>query len=214
MIDVRSTIKTKTDQLNTDDVLSPRVITITGVRIVQGDQPLVINFDGDNGKPYKPCLTIRKLLCRTWGEDGSQYIGKSLRLFCDPEVVFGKEKVGGIRVSHMSDIPAPFTATFVATRGKKVTIRVNVLDSAVPLMSPRVVLPLGDLPSDMAITKEQVMHNLTLAAQQGMQQLYASWQSISQPERDKVGGTCPDELKVMAQQADTIAQQMQDEQRG
>lgn len=115
------TIVTKSDQLNAEDLLTAnRVIKITGARFVKDpQQPLILNYEGDNGRPYKPCLTMRKALKFAYGDNPYNLIGKSLELYCDPDVKFGKEKVGGVRISGMSDIKSNIRASFTETRGKK-----------------------------------------------------------------------------------------------
>lgn len=115
------TIVTKSDQLNAEDLLlSNRIIKITDVRMVSDpQQPLILNYDGDNGRPFKPCLTMRKALQFAYGDDPQNLIGKFLELYCDPEVKFGKEKVGGVRIAGMSDIKGTIRASFTETRGKK-----------------------------------------------------------------------------------------------
>src|SRR5574337_263090 len=103
MIDLRPTIEPKSDQLNADDLIAgPRTIRVRDVKAVKEDQPILIFFDGDNEKPYKPCKGMRRVLVKAWGADGHKYIGKSMTLFCDPDVTFGGAKVGGIRISHVS----------------------------------------------------------------------------------------------------------------
>ena len=62
---------------------------------------------------------MRRVLITAWGEYGSAWVGKSVTLFCDPEVVYGGVKVGGIRISHMSDIQADMQLSLTATRGKR-----------------------------------------------------------------------------------------------
>lgn len=115
------TIVTKSDQLNAEDLLlNNRVIKITGVRKVSDpQQPLILNYEGDNGRPFKPCLTMRKALRFAYGDNPDNLIGKYLELYCDPEVKFGKEKVGGVRIAGMSDIKGTIRASFTETRGKK-----------------------------------------------------------------------------------------------
>ena len=59
MTDITKTVAPKTDQLNADDLVGGRKMTIkiTGVKGSGGkDQPISISFEGDNGKPWKPCL--------------------------------------------------------------------------------------------------------------------------------------------------------------
>lgn len=115
------TIVTKSDQLNAEDLLlSNRIIKITDVSMVRDpQQPLILNYDGDNGRPFKPCLTMRKALQFAYGDDPQNLIGKFLELYCDPEVKFGKDKVGGVRIAGMSGIKGTIRASFTETRGKK-----------------------------------------------------------------------------------------------
>lgn len=105
-MDMRAVIVPKSDQINADDLISgPMNITIREVRIKRGDeQPVDILFDGSD-KFYRPCKSMSRALTEVWGFDAGKYIGKSLTLYRDPKVRFGKDQVGGIRISHMTDIP-------------------------------------------------------------------------------------------------------------
>ncbi len=107
-IDISKTIAPKSDQLNYDDFLTGnKTITIIDVKSTSkanDAQPVSIYYQGDAGKPYKPCKSMRRVMVKVWGNDGAQYVGKSLTLFGDSEVVFGGQKVGGIRISHMSHL--------------------------------------------------------------------------------------------------------------
>lgn len=121
MVDVSTTIQPKSDQLNADDLIGgPITIKITGVaKSGTQDQPIAINYDGDCGKPYKPCKSMRRVLVQIWGKDGQSYVGKSMTLYCDPKVKFGGMDVGGIRISHMSDIKEKITLALTASRANK-----------------------------------------------------------------------------------------------
>lgn len=123
-----STIVPKAEQLNAEELLSgPRTITITNVRMGNDEQPVMIDFEGDDGRPFKPGKTMRKLLIYAWGEDGRQWIGRSMTLFNEASVMFGGMKVGGIRISHLSDIAKPIQIAFTSTKGKKQIHSVEVL---------------------------------------------------------------------------------------
>ena len=125
ILDLRSTIIPKSDQLNADQLLAgPMTITVSRVTARAGDQPVIIHFDGDGGRPYKPCLTMRKVLVHAWGHDGNAWIGRSMRLYLDPDVRFGGETVGGVRISHLSDIERDVVVSLAATRGKKAQHRI------------------------------------------------------------------------------------------
>lgn len=122
----------RSDQLNADDLIAgPRTVTITGARFVQGDRGgkrILISYDGDQGKPFKPCKTMGRAMVMVWGitddpdeaKVSAQFVGKSMTLYRDPTVDFGPDKgVGGIRISHMSDIDSPKTVKLTVSQGKK-----------------------------------------------------------------------------------------------
>ena len=117
----------KSDQLNADDLIpGPRTIKITGAKIAKSERQLriTLNYEGDNGKPFKPCKTMGRAMVMVWGitDDNfeEQFVGKSLRVYRDPEVKFGDQgAVGGIRISHMSHIDSPKTVKLTVSQGKK-----------------------------------------------------------------------------------------------
>jgi len=118
--DLRSTIIPKSDQLNSEQLIAgPITVTVTDVRIGSADQPISVHYEGENGRPYKPCKTMRKVLIFAWGPDGREWVGKSMTLYNDPQVKFGGDEVGGIRISHMTDIDRDIQLSLTATRGKK-----------------------------------------------------------------------------------------------
>lgn len=145
MIDVGGTIAPKSDQLNADDLIAgPKTIRVTSVSVVGGDQPVHIHFDGDGGKPYKPGKSMRRVLVSLWGADGSQYVGRSMTLYCDSSVQFGGVAVGGIRISHMSDIRAPVTLALTVKKAQRKPFTVRPLEvSAAPASISDVLRKIG-----------------------------------------------------------------------
>ncbi len=136
MIDISGTVAPKSDQLNADDLIAgPRTIAVTSVKLVAEDQPVAIHFAGDDNKPYKPCKSMRRVLVRAWGADASKYAGRSMTLYLDESVRFGGVSVGGIRISHMSDISGPLTMALTATRAVKKAFTVKPLAVA-PASNP------------------------------------------------------------------------------
>lgn len=130
-LDLSKTIAPKSDQLNADDLIGgPRTITVTAVKLAAEDQPVSIHFVGDDGKPYKPCKSMRRVLVKAWGPDGSQYPGRSMTLYLDESVRFGGAAVGGIRISHLSHISKSLTMALTATRATKKAYTVGVLAAA------------------------------------------------------------------------------------
>lgn len=135
--DIRPTIVPKSDQLNSEQLLSgPRIIVVSDVRGGSSkEQPLTVHYDGEEGRPYKPGLTMRKVLAHAWGHDATQWIGKSMELYCDPNVRFGGEIVGGIRISRMSDInPKGIRVSLTASKGKKALHEIAVLQDSPELV--------------------------------------------------------------------------------
>lgn len=131
---LRDTILAKSDQLNADDIIGTG-ITITVTAVKRGDsaeQPVVIHYQGDNGRPYKPCKTMRRVLIAGWGENGAAWIGRSMSLYNEPSVKFGGVAVGGIRISHMTDIGNGISMATNASKGKKKEVIIQPLKMATP----------------------------------------------------------------------------------
>lgn len=138
MNDMSAVIVPKSDQINADSLLAgPMTITITSVSIRPGtEQPVSIHFEGDGGKPYKPCKSMSKVMVQCWGPDASLYAGRSLTLYCDPKVMWGGMAVGGIRISHMSHINVAQTMALTATKGNKkpFTVKPLVIEVSAPVI--------------------------------------------------------------------------------
>jgi hypothetical protein len=126
-LNFRDTIKPKSDQLNADDLIAgPITVTITGVKRGNAEQPVECKLN--NGyQPYKPCKSMRRVMVAAWGDDGRAWVGRSLTLYADPDVVFGGVKVGGIRISHMSHIKGTHTFMLTTTRSKRKEFTVREL---------------------------------------------------------------------------------------
>ena len=128
-IDMSDTIIAKSDQLNSDDLISGAItIKIRDIAKAAGDQPVSIFFDGDNGKPFKPCKSMRKVMVNVWGKYAENYVGRSMTLYRDPKVKWGGAEVGGIRISHMSDINAPVTMALTETKASRKPFTVKPLE--------------------------------------------------------------------------------------
>lgn len=130
--DLRATIIPRSDQLNSEQLLAgPMIITVSDVRVGGGEeQPVSIFYEADPGRPFKPCKTMRKVLILAWGADGTQWVGKSMELYCDPSVKFGGEVVGGIRISRLSDIPKQINVSLTATKGRKALHEIRPLTAS------------------------------------------------------------------------------------
>jgi hypothetical protein len=125
IIDMSLFVEAKSDQLNADDLIGgPRTITVRKVTGNDGDQPISIWFDGDNGKPWRPCKTMRRVLLAVWGRNAADYVGRAMTLYRDDTVQFGGLNTGGIRISHMSDINKETVVVVMKTKGKKAPFKV------------------------------------------------------------------------------------------
>lgn len=119
---LREALKPKADQLNADDLIGGLeiVITVTKVDInVGSEQPIVIHYENENKRPYKPCKSMGRILMHFWGENEDKYVGKQIKLYRDDAVKFGSEIVGGIRIKALSHINERETVVLSTSRGKR-----------------------------------------------------------------------------------------------
>ena len=123
------TTKAKSDQLNADDLIGGDiVIKITKIKInLNSDQPAIIHYEGDNGKPYKPCKSMRRVIEYKWGSDESFFVGRSLKLTRDASVKWAGEAVGGIRITHMSNLDDDSRFMLTYSKGVKRPYKVDKL---------------------------------------------------------------------------------------
>lgn len=121
------TITPKSDQINYDDlVVGPITVRVEGVkRASSPDQPIEIAIAGH--RPYRPCKSMRRVLIAVWGDKGADWVGKSMTLYGDPSVKFGGVAVGGIRISHVTDIDKPRDLMLTTTRSKRAPFTVQPL---------------------------------------------------------------------------------------
>jgi hypothetical protein len=117
---MRVTIEKKTDQLNYEDFLGgvTRVVTIAGVKAGTKEQQYDVAIEGDT-RVWRPAVTVLKLLVTAWGDDATEWVGRRAELYGDPTIMFGRDKVGGIRVSRVSHITEPVRASLTETRGRR-----------------------------------------------------------------------------------------------
>lgn len=127
----------KSDQINADDLMSgPRVVTITDVRQGSSEQPVqIVTQEFGTGRPYRPGKSMIRVLINAWGAEASQYVGRRMTIYRDPEIAFGGEKVGGIRISHMSHIDKKLTLALTVTRGRRKPYVVEPLPEGPPTIT-------------------------------------------------------------------------------
>lgn len=124
----------RSDQLNGDDLMTGSIIVrIEGVRAGSDEQPVTCDI-GPNYQPWKPCKTMRRLLnCLTGNtDDARRWVGLTVELYRDPNVKFGKDETGGIRLSRCSAVDRKQTFLLTEKRGKKKAWTVGPLPAAQP----------------------------------------------------------------------------------
>lgn len=195
MTDLSDTITPKSNQLNADDLVAgPITIRITAVSKAASDQPIAISFDGDSGRPFLPCKSMRRVLVVLWGADGSRYIGRRLTLYRDDKVRWGGAEVGGIRISHASHISAPVKVTLTESKSSR---------------KPVVIQPLPDEPGQQKVELtaeviEELNANADYSASKGVDSYRAFWTGLGKAERDALLGG-HDGRKAVAKAADAEA---------
>lgn len=127
-MDIIKTTEPKSDQQNFDDYIGgPKTVTISEVKRGSAEQPVEVHLVEFPGRPFKPSKSMRRALVAAWGAEASAYVGRRMTLFGDPTVKFGGQEVGGIRISHLSDIPEPLHIALTVTRGKRAPFVVQPL---------------------------------------------------------------------------------------
>jgi hypothetical protein len=133
MTDLSKFIEPKSDQLNADDLIGgPRTIVVRDVKETGNkEQPISIYYEGDNGKPYKPGKSMRRVLVQAWDKKAENWPkGAAMTLYRDPTVTFGKDAVGGIRISHMSHLSQDeMEFPLMVTKGQRRPFKVRLLRS-------------------------------------------------------------------------------------
>lgn len=120
-MDLTESIAPKSDQLNADDlIIGPRTFTVERVTKGSTEQPFNIHLVENPGHPYRPSKSMRRVLVMAWAKDSDDWpTGGRMTLYRDPEVKFGRDQVGGIKISHLSHIDRPMTMALTVTRGKR-----------------------------------------------------------------------------------------------
>lgn len=188
------TIQPKSDQLNADDLIGGnRIIHIRDVRVSDApDQPASVFYEGDNGKPWKPCKTMRKLMAHCWGLDESLFIGRSLELYRDESVTWAGEAVGGIRIKAMSHINERKRVSLQLSKNKKMPFSVDVLKVPEKATPPEPAAPQ---------IRENLAEEALKAANGGSEQYKAFFGGITKEERKALADD-HESLKAVAAKAD------------
>ena len=129
---MKITTEPRSDQLNYEDFIgSPRTFLVAGVKTGSAEQKYDIELAGEP-RFWRPPLTVLRLLVAGWTDEATTWPEHAVTLFGDPSITFGRDKVGGIRISHMSHLPddKPLTVNLTKTRGKREPITVQPMPRA------------------------------------------------------------------------------------
>lgn len=160
-MDMSTTVAPKSNQLNADDLIAgPMTIIITKVSPSGSvEQPVAVSFEGDDGKPYLPCKSMRRVMISAWGVNATEYVGRAMTLYRDPKVLWGGMEVGGIRISHMTHIDREMVMALTATQKKRVPYTVK------PLKQERPAQPKQDAGPDRATAVVEALEARVKAAE-------------------------------------------------
>lgn len=132
---MKTIISIKSDQLNCDDFSAgPVTVKIAAVAVTGGEQPLTVKLEGGH-KPFKPCLTMRRVLVGLYGGDSKNWIGKRITLYLNKDEgmnLGGGVKSGGVRISHAEGIAKDLNVSYIMTRGKRGVWKVSPLTLNLP----------------------------------------------------------------------------------
>lgn len=124
---LRDTVAPKSDRRNADDFLAgSETVKIIAVKRGDAESPVAVHLE--NSKPWYPCKSMRRILIAAYGDNGGDWVGKSMTLYCDPAVRFGGVAVGGIRISHLSHIESDMVVSLTTTRSKRSPYTVKKLE--------------------------------------------------------------------------------------
>ena len=136
-MDISQTTAPKSDQQNFDDYIGgSKTVTIEKVTAGSLEQPVDVHLTEFPGRPYRPSKSMRRVMIKAWGKESSAYTGHRMTLYGDPEVTFGRDKCGGIKISHLSHIDTRLTMALTVTRGKRAMFTVEPLIEAAPNPEP------------------------------------------------------------------------------
>lgn len=132
-MDLSATIIPKSDQLNAEDLLAgPVTVTVASVSAGSAEQPVDVHLVEFPGRAYRPSKTMRRVMVKVWGKESDPYAGRRMTLYRDPDVKFGGQKIGGIKISHMSGLDKSVSLALTETKGKRALHTVDPLPDAAP----------------------------------------------------------------------------------
>jgi len=130
---IREAAKPKSNQLNAVDLIGTKIIVkILKVEVdlskEQNTKVFIEGLDGKKMQPMMPSKNMKWVFIEAWGDDENTYGGKYVELFRNPKVKWAGEEVGGVFISRVSHIKAPFTFIYRPSKGKMERIEIGRID--------------------------------------------------------------------------------------
>ena len=134
-MDLTPSLVPNSAQVNADDLIAgPITVTISEVSKGNAEQPFFFNLVEIPDRSYRPSKSMRRMIVQCWGSEAANYSGRQLTLYRNPDITFGKDRVGGIEISHASHIAGPVTLALTVSRGKRKDFTVQPLPAAHPAL--------------------------------------------------------------------------------
>jgi hypothetical protein len=134
-MDISKALVAKSDMLNASDLTgAPIVATVEAVRRGDAAKPVIVDLVGMDGRPWKPSKGMLRVIAHAWGVESDAWVGRSVKLINNPEVIYAGEAVGGVEVVAMSHIDKAFTIPVRISQKKVKQHHVAVL--AEPVTEP------------------------------------------------------------------------------
>ncbi len=185
----------KSDQLNADDLFSgPITVTITGVGYSDTYGKTELHLA--EKKPYRICTGMKRLLDLLWGREYEQWIGRKLTLYRDPDVKYGGEAKGGIRISHASHISNSITSLVTISRNKRQPHTIHPINE--PSFLERWVEEFGGAASDVMEVARAIAKAYTEKSVDELDNAYAMVLTLSPEQTDE------DHLKALQNFANAV----------
>jgi len=134
-MDITPALAPTSDQLDAVELVKPRTFTIdTGSALGTREGKKVaeirlVDFD----RVWRPSKGMLDVLAACWGTDAKAWVGHRVTVYNDPDVMFGRERTGGVRISHLSHIDKARDVTIrAAGAGRKQKWHVEPLTESAP----------------------------------------------------------------------------------
>lgn len=144
-MDISEVIAPDSDEMVAADLIGspPQVFTIAEVTETvreKGKRVANIRLEGFP-RPWRPGKGMSRVMADNWGRETQGWIGKQVELYGDPDVFFGSEKTGGVRISRLSGIKAAKTTRINPRSGKGSTWTVKPLPDTAATPKPEPLTP-------------------------------------------------------------------------